>query len=75
MPVDRKDIKVCFGDEKSKLSNIPVQCVFSRNQVFMVFSGNQVCCHVTHFVRTGLPYYDAIYYDVAKYLNKSNFFV
>ena len=28
-PVDRKDIKVCFGNEKSKSSNITVQCLYS----------------------------------------------
>ena len=28
LPVDRKDIKVCFGDEKSKTLNIAVQCLY-----------------------------------------------
>ena len=29
LPVDRKDSKECFGDEKSKSSNIAVQCLYS----------------------------------------------
>ena len=36
LPVDRKDIKVCLGDEKSKSSNITMQClygVFSKSNL------------------------------------------
>ena len=36
LTVDRKDIKVCFGDEKSKSLNIAVQClygVFSKSSL------------------------------------------
>ena len=29
LPIDRKDITVCFGDEKSKSLNIAVQCLYS----------------------------------------------
>ena len=29
LTVDRKDIKVCFRDEKSKSLNIAVQCLYS----------------------------------------------
>ena len=39
LPVDRKDIKVCFGGKKSKSSDIIVQCLYSC----MVFSRNKVC--------------------------------
>ena len=29
LPVDKKDIKLCFGEEKSKSSNITVECLYS----------------------------------------------